>query len=149
MTEAGTSRAAQVKFDSFTALSAHIREAYGVKLFSGRGINVRRAAHLCVLRSVVGVPFYRDEFLANGDVKYTFAGRSGNQSREFADNRALVNPDFRLLLYVSGPGFLQEFKGEYVRVPDSIEEMQHPGVDGALRTIYRITLRKAPQDGAV
>lgn len=112
--------------------------ATGNKSFTGQGIRTYNN-ETALIRSVENTPYYADQML-NGGIAYTLRGRQGDQSLDDRENKKLMEKGRRIfLLEVRKKKWI--WHGEY-KYTGVYEELMHPDINGVMRKIYRIILKK-------
>jgi hypothetical protein len=132
-----------MQFERWADAANYIAQQTGRRPFPSKGIIPYTNGNI-LLRSVEPTPYYADDLTQLDRVLYTAEGRVGNQSLRTCGNLAIQEKGRRIfLLEVTTEGRHTRWiwHGEY-EFRGEIEEMQHPDMHNAMRTIYRFVLHK-------
>lgn len=127
-----------MEFNRYINAEALCIQSTGYKPYSGQGIRTYNNG-TALIRSVENTAYYADKML-NGGIAYTLRGNKGDQSLDDRENKRLMESGRRIfLLEVRKKKWI--WHGEYVYT-GIYEELDHPDINGDVRKIYRIILKK-------
>ena len=131
-----------IYFETQLEIKKFIQDETGISIYQ-RGICYRIDEKTCILLSVDQVDYYDDDFTDINNIKYTLAGKSGNQDEKnkLNGNEQLLNINKTENIYVyrkNEIGFL--WYGKY-KIIDRNNKL-HIGEDGKDRNIIVLTLRR-------
>ena len=131
-------------YTKYADLKKLMKDETNCKPFTGEGISYRKESNTCILRSVDDTKFYDDDLTDINLVKYTLAGKSGDQQVNSGGNRSLLDPDLNhIYLYrvkEDGKKKTWVWYGEYTIVGRTTK--QHIGDDSMMREIIKLSLER-------